>query len=262
MTFLHFVLSALPAAELPPPSPSTPPAPPPIAGALQDEVQDAPVAEEPRWTGAVTLGATISDGNTDTKRVTATADAVKDMETERYTLGFQWNFAQENDEITQRRTLGKAQYDHKIGERAYWLINLSLEADSQADLDLRSILGVGVGYQFYDREKFKLAGEAGLSYFDEDYGNDEADGDYIAARLAYKWEYLHSERWSFAQNAEIYPSLEDSQDVYAKLDTRAKATLSEAMFAQLQWLFDWDNTPAPGKERVDQLYLLTVGWKF
>jgi len=261
MSLLVLVLSALPLAELP--APASLPAALPLASASQDEVQDATTGkEDPHWTGAVTLGATVSDGNTDIQRVTATADAVKDMETERYTLGFQWNFAQENDEITQRRTFGKAQYDHKISERAYWLINLSLEADSQADLDLRSILGFGAGYQLYDREKFKLAGEAGLSYFDEDYGDDEADGDYVAARLAYKWEYLHSDRWSFAQNAEIYPSLEDSNDVYAKVDTRVKATLSEAMFAQLQWLFDWDNTPAPGKERVDNLYLLTVGWKF
>jgi hypothetical protein len=34
------------------------------------------------------------------------------------------------------------------------------------------------------------------------------------------------------------------------------------MFAQVQWVMDWDNTPASGAERVDSLFLLTVGWKF
>lgn len=258
MVFLNLLLSALSVAENPAPT-ALPLLTSPVAS-LQDEVVEE--VAEPQWKGAVTVGASVSDGNTDIKRASATADAVKDMDIERWTLGFQWNFSQEGDFITQRRTYGKAQYDHKINDRAYWLINGSLEADSQADLSLRTILGFGAGYQFYNQDDFKLAGEVGLAYFDEDYNDDAADGDYIAARLAYNWEWIQSERWTFAQVAEVYPSLEDSDDVYAKVDTRANATLSEAMFAQLQWLFDWDNTPAPGKDRVDDLYLLTVGWKF
>lgn len=256
MIFLNILLSTLPLVEAPAPAPAALPA----TSLLQDEAAEE--ASEPAWKGAVTLGASVSDGNTDIKRASATADAVKKLEDHRYTLGFQWNFAQESGFVTQRRTLARAQYDKFLSEKMYWLANVSFESDSQADLDLRTIVGAGLGYQFKDTEKFQLAGEAGLSYFDEDYADDDADGDYVAARLAYKWEYLHSERWSFAQNAEIYPSLEDSDDVYAKVDTRAKATLTESMFAQLQWLYDWDNTPAEGKDRADNLYLLTVGWTF
>jgi hypothetical protein len=38
--------------------------------------------------------------------------------------------------------------------------------------------------------------------------------------------------------------------------------LTEKMFAQLGWLFTWDNTPAAGAERTDNLVLLTIGWSF
>lgn len=257
MIFLNVLLSTLPLAEAPAPAPATLPAP----ELLQEEAA-ADAAADDAWKGSVTLGASISDGNTDIKRASATADAVKKVDDARYTLGFQWNFAEESGVITQRRTLGRAQYDKFLSEKMYWLANLSLESDSQSDLDLRTIVGFGLGNQFQDTEKFKLVGEAGLSYFDEDYGDDDADGSYVAARLAAKWEYIQSERWAFAQSAEFYPSLESSDDVYAKVDTRAKATLTDNMFAQLQWLFDWDNTPASGKDRVDNLYLLTVGWTF
>ena len=249
------------AAEVPAPSGTTIPAALPVASAAssQDEAEAA-ADEAPAWTGSVTVGATFADGNTDRTSASATADAVKELEEETYTLGFQWNYTDEDGEITQRRTLARAQYDREISEKAYWLLNASVEADDQADLDLRVILGGGVGYKFKDTDTFKLSGEAGLSYFDEDY--DDADDEYVAARLAAKWDWTTSERWSFAQTVEVYPSLEDADDVYSKVDTRAKATLTDDMFAQLQWLFDWDNTPSEGNDRVDHLFLLTVGWKF
>ncbi len=61
---------------------------------------------------------------------------------------------------------------------------------------------------------------------------------------------------------ELIPSLENSDDVGARVDTHAKVTLSEKLIGQLQWLYTWDNTPATGAERVDNLVLLTLGWTF
>jgi hypothetical protein len=51
-------------------------------------------------------------------------------------------------------------------------------------------------------------------------------------------------------------------DFYARIDTRARATLTESMFAQLQWILDYDNTPAPGLEKQDHRLIAAVGWSF
>ena len=45
-------------------------------------------------------------------------------------------------------------------------------------------------------------------------------------------------------------------------DTRLRSKLSESMFAQLQWILNYDNTPSPGQERMDHRFVLTVGWSF
>jgi hypothetical protein len=34
------------------------------------------------------------------------------------------------------------------------------------------------------------------------------------------------------------------------------------MYAQVQYVFDYDNTPADGKERDDHTLTLGVGWSF
>lgn len=227
---------------------------------IQDD-ETAAEDENEGWEGAVTVGASITDGNTDVTNASATADALHEEDDDRWTLGFTWNYSEDAGVVTQRKTYGRAQYDHFLTEKTYWLAQASAEADEEAGVDLRTTLGVGIGQQFRDDETWKVAGEVGLTWFTQDFeeGDDE---DYIAARLAAKWEYNHSDTWSFGQTAEIFPSLEDNDDIYSKLDTRVKATLTEKMFAQFQWIWDWDNTPAEGSERSDHLYLLTLGWQF
>ena len=228
----------------------------PAFSTLQDET-----AASPQWEGAVTVGVSLTEGNTDITKASAAVDASKKLEKERYTLGFSWNFSEENETVTQRKTYGKGQYDRFVSEKMYWLLQASAEADDAAGVDLRTTVGAGVGYQFSDTEKWKLSGEAGLSWFNEEF-EDSTENDYIAARLAYKWAYILSEKWAFEQSGEIFPSLEDSEDIYSKIDSRAKVTLTENMFAQAQWVWDWDNTPAAGNDRSDHLLLITVGWSF
>jgi len=228
----------------------------PATPALQDDV-----AADPEWEGAVTVGVSLTEGNTDITKASAAVDASKKLEKERYTLGFSWNYSAENETVTQRKTYGKGQYDRFVSEKLYWLVQGSAEADDAAGVDLRTTLGAGAGYQVADTDKWKLSGEAGLSWFNEEFEG-SIESDYIAARLAYKWAYSLSDKWSFEQAGEIFPSLEDSEDVYSKIDSRAKVTLTDNMFAQAQWVWDWDNTPAAGNDRSDHLLLITVGWSF
>ncbi len=222
--------------------------------------QDDP-ATDPKWEGSVAVGISVTDGNTDITKASATADATKKLDKERYTLGLSWNFSEESNTITQRKTYGKAQYDRFVSDKMYWLAQASAEADATAGVDLRATLGAGVGYQFSDTEKWKLNGEAGLAYFSESFKNGD-DNDYVSARLAYNWAYILSSKWAFEQFGTIFPSLENADDIYTKIDTRAKVTLTDNMFAQAQWVWDWDNTPAVGADRSDHLLLITLGWSF
>lgn len=226
--------------------------------------------EEPPqgWTGSLTAGATITDGNSESHAVNATGNAELRREDDRLGLGFLWLFAENanNDTdtwlITDRRTNGWVQYDYFFSERTYGFAKVLLENDLQMALDLRQTYSVGLGQQIKETEEYKLSGEVGVAWVDQDYKTDSDDVEFLAARAAYSVDWVISETWSFGQNGEIYPSLENSDDVYAKLNTRLKASFGESMFGQLQWLYDWNNSPATGAERVDNQYLLSIGWKF
>ena len=88
------------------------------------------------------------------------------------------------------------------------------------------------------------------------------DSAYAAARAAYAWDWKPNAKYNLSQTGEIFPSLENAEDVNARVDTKGRMNLSATMFAQLEWLYQWDNTPATGKVRVDNLLMLSVGWSF
>lgn len=241
------------------------PAPRPFLGLFQDPTPEVVPPQEPKWTGTVSAGGTITDGNSQTRQGNATADAELRREKDRWTLGFLWIYSEEKNttgdwNLTDRRTSAKAKYDYFLTEKTYLLAQTSAEADEEADLELRWTLGVGAGRQFRETERTKLSAEAGLSWFDEEFKTSEDS--YLAARGAYNAEHALNPTFTIAQTGEIFPSLEDQDDVYAKVDTRLKIAFRENLIGQLQWVFDWDNTPAAGKDRVDNRYLASVGWKF
>ncbi len=240
----------------------------PSTGTAYFQDEDATEGESgPTWSGTVNVGATLAEGNTDRRTAHAAAEAIRRGEKDRITLSAQWNYADEQNpttkvnRITQRRTRGAGKYDYFLSEKLYTFASISAEADKFADLDLRLITSVGAGYQFIEEEDLKLGAEVGLAYYQENRSTG-ADVEYPAATLSYALEWQATETVTFLQDVNAVPSLEDGDDIYLRKDSRARVTLTEKMFAQLQWILDYDNTPAPGLRRVDNLFLITVGWEF
>jgi putative salt-induced outer membrane protein YdiY len=236
---------------------------PVLAGDTQQAAPaPVPAAVEPKWTGSVALGATYADGNTRRRTGSAAVDAQYRRERDRTTLGFLWNYAEEQAGITDRKTQARAKYDYFFSKKMYGLVQASGESDYTAALDLRTTLGAGLGYQFEETPTWKLSGELGLSYVDSDFEGTADDSAYLAGRAAYTWNWKPSAKYELGQLGEIYPSLETAEDVNARVDTKGRMNLTDTMFAQLEWLYQWDNTPATGKVRVDNLVMLAVGWSF
>ena len=227
----------------------------PLSVALEDP------PELHQWDGAFNAAAIVTDGNTVSRSSNAAFDAVYRREKDRFTFGAWWNYQDDTTGILQRRTGAHAKYDYFFSKTTFGVVRTSIENDFAADLERRWIFGLGLGHQFVESETSKFSAEAGVAWYDEHLKPNLID-DYFAAYAAYKWDWTISKAWVFFHGGEIYPSLEDQDDVYSKLDTRLRVNLTEKMFAQAQWVMDWDNTPAPGKEPVDNRYIVSVGWAF
>ena len=225
--------------------------------------EDPPPPPMNEWNGSVNVGASMSTGNTEKTTVSAGANAEYRREKDRTTLKFLWAYQDEDERgVVERTVFGSAKYDYFLSDKTYVYGQLTGEYNFAAGLDLRTTVSVGLGHQLLDGPRWWFAPEVGLAYVDENFQDSSDDTDFVAARLAYKAKWQANENVTVEQDAEVFPSLEDSDDVYSKVDTRAKVVLSESMFAQAQHVWTWDNTPAAGAEKSDQLFVLGIGWNF
>ncbi|MBL8860766.1 MAG: DUF481 domain-containing protein [Planctomycetes bacterium] len=229
--------------------------------------EDAPAPAKNVWTGSISIGATYQDGNTDSRAVNATALAERRGEDDRWTANGYWNYGETKDQTTndyvlnsRRAGLG-VKYDYFLSEKLYAFANAGIETDRLADLQRRYFVGAGLGYQWQETDTLKWGSEAGAGYFVED-RYDSEDTDYIAARAANNIDWKINDKSNLIHFLTVFPSLEDKDDVYGRSDLRFKTTLTEKMFAQLQWVWDYDNTPADGKDRNDHTITLGIGWSF
>jgi putative salt-induced outer membrane protein YdiY len=237
--------------------------------------QDAAPVVYPQWSGALSLGASWTDGNTESDSITGSFNAQRRGEKDRWTFDAFTNYGTTTDTITDVKTTttnnsgAGAKYDYFWSQQTYLFGNGSGKVDHIADLDLRTILGAGIGYQWKESEKLKWGTEAGLSYVDEDFEDDTADTDFLAVRLGSNLAYQISSSASFEQVAEVLPSLDDSEDVIAKIDNRLKLNITGKWIAQIQYVLDFDGSVPTGaaagpdgKEETDHRIVLGLGWSF
>jgi putative salt-induced outer membrane protein YdiY len=232
------------------------------------ELEAFNLEEKPiEWTGSVAVNGVFVTGNTERRQAGAAFDAERRSKVDRVTARGRWDYAEDKNApgtwtLNQRRTYGGLKYDFFLTEKWFATANTSAEGDFKANLDLRLTAGLGIGRQIVERDDLKFSVELGVSYFYEDYRTGGPPSETAAGRAAYDLMVDLGRGMRFLQNVEGFVGFETTDDVHIKKNSRLQANLTESMFGELGWLLTYDNTPAPGNDRVDQTFSVSVGWTF
>jgi putative salt-induced outer membrane protein YdiY len=220
-----------------------------------------------KWTGGINVGGVYLTGNTERRAINAGVDAERRTQDDRFTVRGRWDYAEDKIgpgmwNLSQRRTYGGMKYDYFFAPKWYVWGNVSAEGDTRANLDLRLTIGGGIGHQLFDTKTFKLGLELGPAYLFEDYRTNTPSNETVTGRGAYTLQWDITDTIRFLQFTEAFMSLEDAGDVFVRKDSRLQTKLTDNMVGQLQWILLYDNTPAPGNDRVDHNVNVSLGWTF
>ena len=221
------------------------------------------------YAGSFTAGYSQAVGNSHFRNASALLDFVARSEQLRLSINGRYVYADTADTLTARNSRGTIKLDFFMTKRLYWFASAYVESDRFQDLKMRTALSTGPGYQFVERGDYTgifkdlmFYGEAGVSYFNEDFRNAE-DASSFRARISMKlnWPIL-DDRITFYHYDEFYPSLQNSSNYYLTMDNGMRFKIWEGFVAGIQVTTRYNSKPAAGTTDTDNLYLFTLGYSF
>lgn len=154
-------------------------------------------------------------------------------------------------------------WDHFINPRWYLNSNVGFARDEFKSLDLRSTVGLGLGYQWSESDRRKLSAEFGLSYVHEDLANGDSESQ-PAARWALKYEHRLASATLYHDQELLLgiEDIEDIEDTLLRTRTGLRMPISERVSGSLQINYDHDFQPVAGADETDIAYLFKLGYEW
>ncbi len=213
--------------------------------------------------GQINLGVEIDRGNTDEDDYHLDAQTELRWPQDRITMAFEGDIEESDGRTTKQEAKYLSDYDHFITEKFYSTAGFLLEHNKFADLDLRTTINAGVGYQILENNRTNLSIEGSPGYLWENF-DESSDRDYpvVLWRLQFDhylfkdWELQAFHRHRYTQ------SLEDGSHYIFLSRTGLRIPLYENLQATLQYNFDRDNAPADDADKDDRTTLITAGYKW
>ncbi len=223
---------------------------------------DTPRRDRVRTTGNINAGGSLTRGNTRTETYNANGAFEARTNVNRFRLNGDVNQAKDNGDLSRDNASGTARYDHFVSQRLYLNTYTNLSRDRFKDLRLRTSVGAGLGYQFYDTAQRSLSAELGAGYVNQDYYAAENE-----SNPGGRWALDYEERLMggglrLFHRQEGLVSLEDSDEFQVSTQTGVRFPLVLGMTGTVQANVDYNNSPPGDSKKTDQAYLLTAGYSW
>ena len=222
------------------------------------------------WAGTATIGFAGTQGNAQTRTFTVALNAARTTNTDRASLYFN---AVKASALINGVDVGTAQavrggwgYNHTVSSRFFVSGFNDYEYDRFQNLDLRFVLGGGLGYKAWKGERERLDLVGGLAYNREKFSpaspaaaftRDSAEA-YWGEDFGYKLNALTS----VVQSFRMFNNLSDTGQYRMNLDVGANTRLLKWLTWNLGFSDRYLSNPVPGRKKNDILYTTGIGIAF
>lgn len=215
------------------------------------------------FTGEFNVGGVRKGGNTISDDWNFDLTTRFDKGKSRYLINGTATYESKDNEDTELKWFIQGRSNRFYDENWYGLGNFAYEFDKFKGIDLRLISGIGIGYQFLDDKDHHISAELGPNFVCEK-ENEKDTTYYSAARWAFSFKYpLYLKILKFYHNHSILLGLDNIDNLIIKTSTGISlpiALLNIQTAIQFDW--DWENLPDPGKEKNDTRLIIKGGYSW
>jgi putative salt-induced outer membrane protein YdiY len=227
-----------------------------------------PVKPPVAFDGNFTLGMSGANGNANYSNISGLAELTGRSESLRLMLIGRYIYGEADKKLVTRNSRGTIKLDFFLTKRFYIFTSAYFEQDTFQDLNLRTALSAGPGYQFIEKGDFaneylkdmQLFAEGGIAYFNEDF-KIKQDQTSTRLRLSAKWDWgIVPDKIALYHYNEFFPSISNTKDFYLTTDQGVVFNIIKNFVMKLQYTYRYNNNPPPGIKPADSIYLITFGY--
>ena len=165
------------------------------------------------WDGGLDAGFQLTRGNSKTRNFRFAFGAVRKASREQLTLYTESLYSYDDvagarPHITTNVNRGGARFDHDFVSRLFLFANTDFMSDGLQDLNLRSVVGGGIGYRLINRDNATLKFLAGGNFTRENYV--ETQRNLAAGQLGEELTLKFGKSTALVQNLGFFPNLTDT----------------------------------------------------
>jgi putative salt-induced outer membrane protein YdiY len=214
-----------------------------------------------QWTGGADFGVALTKGNSDTTNLALglalTRETLND-ETNVYAASI---YNRDNTNGVSRTIANTirfgVRYDRNFNKRWFGYGFTDLERNGLQDLNLRWVLGGGVGYHAIRNERTRLDFLGGLAMNREYFEGFDNDRTSLEAQIGQTLSHQISSRMSIKEQLFFFPNLSDTGEYRVNFDTSLVTDVTKRIAWQLTLSDRYLSNPPPGLKQND--LLLTTG---
>jgi putative salt-induced outer membrane protein YdiY len=217
------------------------------------------------WAGSVDLGLSSARGNARTNTFTIAAGASRETRTDKTAAYFNQIFSSALVDgvsaATAKAIRGGWSYNRNLKPRLLWNLFNDYEYDRFQDLDLRVVLGGGLGYTMIKQERKRLDVLGGAAYNREEFSTPLIRNS-AEAYWGDDFNYKPSHITEFQQKFRIFHNLSDLGSYRVNFDLSAVMNLNRWLAWHLTISDRLLSDPVAGRQRNDVLYTTGLRLRF
>jgi putative salt-induced outer membrane protein YdiY len=229
------------------------------------EVKAINPVEEPavKITARANSGFNQERGNSDTDKTHIDGEFSARTKKHRFIVGGELNKEKESGISSSDNWKAYGKYGRFVTKQWFFYTFVLFENDKFTDLDLRSTLGAGPGYQFFESDELNLFVGAGPGYVNEDFIVAE-DKEFVAAQWVISYDqYFFDETFQLFHNQNGYAQVDDSNNWLIKTRQGIRFPIYKGFATTFQYDYDYDNQPSEDAEnKWDSKLMFLLGYEF
>jgi putative salt-induced outer membrane protein YdiY len=213
--------------------------------------------------GGANAGIIATAGNTDVNNLRLDGDVVARANVNRYSASAAVTRAKDRGVETAQNWTTAFKYDRFVSTRMFLNANAIFTNDRFRDLDLRTAVGAGVGYQVLTGPRVTLTADGGLGYVNENLESPQPDDSYAALRESVSLAaFAIPDRIQFFHVHDGYFGVTGEDNLFVRMQNGVRLALAAGFVTTLRHDLDYDRSPAVGRSNTDRTFALTLGYRF